>query len=268
MKSRVLALVLVLLICLLGCGGDPKPPSGFVHIHPGMYLRGSLDNEEGRESDEGPRHQVILTQGFFVSKTAVTQAKWTRVMGSNPSYFKGDDLPVEHVSWHDALTFCNKLSEQQRLEPAYLLLDGIWNWDRTANGYRLPTEAEWEYACRAGTTTRYHTGNSEADLDRAGWYAHNSDGKTHPVGLKEANAWGLYDMHGNVWEWCWDQYGLYPPGQVTDPYDFNPTTGAGQVIRGGSFHSWAGSCRSSRRFDLNSTYESYDVGLRLVRSVF
>jgi formylglycine-generating enzyme required for sulfatase activity len=151
-------------------------------------------------------------------------------MGNNPSRLKkgGPECPVETVSWEDAQKFIRKLSEK----------DG-------ENTYRLPTEAEWEYACRAGTDTPYYTGTTEADLDRAGWYSENSGGKTHPVRQKEANAWGLYDMHGNVWEWCQDWYGEYPEGTVTDPA--GPDKGSARVLRGGGWYRGAGYCRSGSR---------------------
>jgi formylglycine-generating enzyme required for sulfatase activity len=201
----------------------------FVWIPPDNFMMGSPEDEPGRFSDE-TLHKVILTEGFYMQTTEVTQAQWTAVMGSNPSYFDecGPDCPVENVSWEDAQSFLKKLNGR----------GGDYE-------YRLPTEAQWEYACRAGTTTRYHTGDSEADLARAGWYGGNSGGKTHPVGQKEANAFGLHDMHGNVWEWCADWFGGYPSGPVTDPT--GPESGARRVLRGGSWVSTARGCRSAYR---------------------
>jgi formylglycine-generating enzyme required for sulfatase activity len=173
-------------------------------------------------------------------------------MGSNPSRFKGEDLPVENVSWNDCLEFCRKLTERQRA--AGRLPAGV--------AYRLPTEAEWEYACRAGTTTRYYTGDSESDLARAGWYDGNSGDRTHPVGQKVANAFGLYDMHGNVWEWCQDWYGPYGTANATDPR--GPQRGPGRVVRGGGWYYYARKCRSAYRNFCNpdNAYDFY--GFRLV----
>jgi len=166
-------------------------------------------------------------------------------MGKNPSNFNGNDnCPVESVSWHDTQEFITKLNQKD---------DKI---------YRLPTEAEWEYACRAGTSTIYYTGNSVDDLDRAGWYSGNSGNKTHPVGEKETNAWGLYDMHGNVWEWCQDWYGDYPSGSVTDPIGL--PKGSFRVIRGGSWYSAAQSCRSASRPDFEPGIRLLILGFRLV----
>ena len=174
----------------------------------GKFMMGSNNGEE----DERPVHDVTLTKGFWMAKTEVTQAQWKSVMGNNPSRFQGDDLPVECVSWEDCQEFCRK------------------------TGLQLPTEAQWEYACRAGSS-RPHAGT--------GWFSGNSEGKTHPVGQKQPNAWGLYDMHGNVSEWCADWYGDYPGGAVTEP------TGAGsgvnRVLRGGSCRDNASNCRSANR---------------------
>ncbi len=218
----------------------------FVYIPPGEFMMGSPEDEPGRYEDE-KLHKVILTQGFYMQDTPVTQGQWQALMGNNPSHFKegGPECPVEKVSWEDAQEFIRKLSEK----------DG-------ENTYRLPTEAEWEYACRAGTDTPYYTGKTEADLDRAGWYSKNSGGKTHPVRQKEANAWGLYDMHGNVWEWCQDWYGEYPEGTVTDPA--GPDNGTDRVYRGGSWIFGAGDCRSDYRGWDDPGERGIDLGFRVL----
>ena len=219
----------------------------FVWIPPGTFLMGSPETEEGRFSRES-LHEVTLSKGFFMQTTEVTQSQWIAVMGNNPSYFKacGVDCPVEGASWNDVQEFIGRLNENS---------DGEY--------YRLPTEAEWEYSCRAGTSFRFNTGDSESDLDRAGWYGENSGGKTHPVGLKEPNAWGLYDMHGNVWEWCRDWYGNYPEYAVSDPT--GPANGAARVIRGGAWYRPAEYCRTAYRYWYVPDYRYHYLGFRLVR---
>lgn len=181
---------------------------------PGSFLMGSPESEEGHRSGER-QHRVTLTKGFWMAKYPVTQAQWKSVMGDNPSEFLGDNRPVEQVSWYDCQAFCKKA------------------------GFRLPTEAEWEYACRAGSKGPYAgTGR----LEDMGWFAGE---QPHPVGEKQPNAWGLYDMHGNVWECCEDWYGGYPSGAVTDPK--GASSGARRVCRGGSWFHTAQDCRSACR---------------------
>ena len=170
-----------------------------VYIRPGTFMMGSPNSEEGRFDDEGPQTQVTLSQGFWLGKSEVTQGQWDALVGSDFSSFKGADRPVEQVSWDDATQFCRKLTERERA--AGRLQDGY--------EYTLPTEAQWEYACREGMTG----GDAGlGDLDKVGWYDKNSGNATHPVAQKHANVWGLFDMHGNVWEWCRDWYGGYPGG--------------------------------------------------------
>jgi formylglycine-generating enzyme required for sulfatase activity len=168
-------------------------------------------------SDEKPAHPVTLTQPFYMGKFTVTQEQYEELIGENPSHFKGKDNPVESVSWDDAQAFCKKLSHQ------------------TNQTVQLPTEAEWEYACRAGTMTMYHSDDTESDLDRVAWYGKNSKNTTHPVGQKEANAFGLYDMHGNVLHWCKDWYGAdyYKKSVAENPQ--GPDQGTYRVLRGGSW---------------------------------
>ncbi len=223
-----------------------------VWIAPGTFTMGSPATEVGRDANEGPQTQVTLTQGYWLGKYLVTQVQYQAVMGSNPSYFSasGKDMPVEQVSWDDAMVFCQKLTAQEqaagRLPAGY--------------AFTLPTEAQWEYACRAGTTGPY-AGN----LDAMAWYADNSGHTTHPVGRKQPNAWGLYDMHGNVWEWCADWYGgSLLGGSVTDPT--GPASGSFRVFRGGGWDVGARDCRSAYRFYGGPGRRSNALGFRLVLS--
>ena len=221
-------------------------------IPSGTFTMGSPEGEPGRYSDE-TQHQVTLTQSYYMQTTEVTQGQWQTVMGSNPSFYSscGSDCPVESVSWNDAQTFITALNA---------LGEGT---------YRLPTEAEWEYAARAGSTTAFANGpitvmdcSYDANLNAMGWYCYNSGNTTHPVAEKQANAWGLYDMHGNVCDWCSDWYGSYPAGSVVDPT--GPSTGTGRVLRGGGWSNNAQRCRSASRGDLGPSYWYANVGFRLV----
>jgi formylglycine-generating enzyme required for sulfatase activity len=228
----------------------------FVLIKPGTFVMGSPEGEAGRGSNE-VQHSVTLTKSYYLQTTEVTQGQWKAVMGSNPSNFSscGDNCPVEQVSWEDAQEFIEKL-----------------NLHETANRYQLPTEAQWEYAARAGSTTALANGNlvetscgMDTNLNAMGWYCGNADSKTHPVAQKQANAWGLFDMHGNVWEWCSDWYGSYPDISVTDPG--GASSGSIRVIRGGSWSNNAQYCRSAERLYDSPGYRFYRIGLRLSRTL-
>ena len=220
----------------------------FVYIEPDTFMMGSPSSAPYREKDE-KQHRVTLTKGYYLQTTEVTQGQWKAVMGTNPSKFSncGDDCPVETVSWNDIQDFIRKLKQQEG-----------------GSKYRLPTESEWEYACRAGSTTAYCFGGSKGDLGSYVWYDTNSGSRTHPVGQKQPNAWGLYDMHGNVWEWCSDRYGDYASGTVTDPE--GPSSGDSRVFRGGSWYDYARNCRSANRDWYSPGERSRSLGFRLVLS--
>ena len=227
-----------------------------IWIKPGTFMMGSPENELGRSDDE-VQHQVTLTKGYWLGKYEVTQAQYEAVTGSNPANFKGSNRPVENVNWFDAVNFCEKLTEIEKA--AGRLPEGY--------EYTLPTEAQWEYACRAGTAAALNSGKNLSDesecseMDEVGWYGYNSDNETHSVGQKMPNAWGLYDMHGNVWEWCLDKYEDYPTSSVTDPV--GPDTGVHRVKRGGSLDLIAGSCRSAYRNSYSPEGRDFIFGFRV-----
>lgn len=222
----------------------------FVLIPAGTFMMGSPSDELGRRKDE-LQHKVTITKSFYLQSTEVTQRQWREIMGSNPSRFKdcGDNCPVEQVSWDDAQEFIVKLNEREGTDK-----------------YRVPTEAEWEYACRAGSTTKFCFGDDETKLSAHAWYYDNSGPRFHPVGQKKPNAWGLYDVHGNVREWCQDRYGFYPSSPVTDPT--GPSSGTfRRVFRGGSWGGYAGLCRSALRRWGDPGGPAYDLGFRVARDL-
>jgi len=216
-------------------------------ISAGSFIMGAVPGDDEANIDEKPQHRVEITKAFYIGVYEVTQAQWQAVMGTNPSYFKGSRRPVEQVSWNDAVEFCRRLSQREGVT------------------YRLPTEAEWEYACRAGTTTKFYWGNN-MNGDYA-WYRDNSGGKTHKVGRKQPNGWGLYDMSGNVWEWCSDWYdeGYYGRSPAKDPV--GPSSGMYRVVRGGCWTYYTANIRSSNRVRFSPDDWYYNNGFRVVREV-
>jgi len=230
-----------------------------VLIPPGEFMMGSPDSDSDAGSNWKPQHKVKITKPFYLGVCEVTQAEYETVMGKNPSWFSkgrggaeevsGEDTsghPVDNVSWDDAVKFCRELSAKE------------------GKTYRLPTEAEWEYACRAATTTRYSFGDDPASLGQFAWYEDNSDQKTHPVGEKKPNAWGLHDMHGNLREWCADFFGsdYYAVSPTDDP--MGPETGSYRVSRGGSWNYIARYCGSSSRERDEPSYRLHLLGFRVV----
>lgn len=226
-------------------------------IAPGRFIMGSPFNEAGRSNDEGPQTEVIITRGFWLGAFPVTQEEWKAVaedaadIAPEPSYFRGERLPVEQVSWNDTQ---NWLQHLNTLEDATHRLPPNFQ-------YRLPTEAEWEFACRAGSSTRFNFGDTDTALSDHAWYSANASGQTHPVGQKKPNASGFHDMHGNVWEWCHDRYGALPGGTQTDPT--GPPAGLNRVFRGGSWGVAASRCRSAYRVWNKPIYRDYTLGFRL-----
>jgi formylglycine-generating enzyme required for sulfatase activity len=240
-----------------------------VLIPKGTFMMGSPPSEENSIFDER-QHKVTITRDYYLGQFEVTQVQYEKVMGKNPSHFQGDELaerhpqtgqiikevdssnhPVEAVSWEDAVEFCQRLSDLPKEKKA-------------GRVYRLPTEAEWEYACRAGSTTAFSFGNEQDSLDDYAWFCDNSDHKTHPVGEKKPNAWGLYDMHGNVWEWCSDWYGEYPKDAVSDPS--GPSKGVDRVNRGGGWSTGSAGCGSLFRNRFFPANRIHYFGFRLALS--
>ena len=211
-----------------------------VYVIGGTFQMGSTTGE----SDEKPVHSVTVGS-FSIGETEVTQALWKAVMGSNPSYFEGDNLPVEMVSWNDCQTFIKKLNEL------------------TGETFRLPTEAEWEYAAKGGNKSKGYTYSGSNTIADVAWYRGNSDNETHAVATKSPNELGIYDMSGNVWEWCQDWYGSYSSSAQTNPT--GPSSGSDRVFRGGFWYSYASYCRSAFRYSLAPSSGTCDLGLRLAR---
>jgi len=267
-------------------------------IPAGDFSMGSPNNEMSRSSNEGPQHTVTLSS-FYIGKYEVTQQEYTELTGNNPSYFSSyppvsgeipEMQPVENISWYDAIEFCNALSVLEGFTPAYIIdkidpepnIWGVYKWEvqlnPDSNGYRLPTEAQWEYACRAGTATAFYNGNNYAGslynntlIGEVAWTGENANFNTHQTGLKQPNAWGLYDMHGNVQEWCWDWPREYSGDDQLDPQ--GASSGTERILRGGSafldpYTGFLGIGRDLRSAARRTNYEYYrsrEIGFRVVR---
>jgi formylglycine-generating enzyme required for sulfatase activity len=238
----------------------------FARIPAGEFWMGSPESDRDADDDEKPQHRVRLPRDFYLAIYPATHGQYGKVCPTD--YRLESDragFPIVGVSWLDAVTFCNALSEREGIEP-YYRVDRELVQVRAGDGYRLPTEAEWEYACRAGSTTKWSFGEDAAQIERYGWC---DCGSYQPVGLKEPNAWGLYDMHGNVWEWCWDWYAPYVEQAASfskqDPC--GPTIGRHRVMRGGSFYFQPWNARSAYRIGEHPTSRSDNIGFRLARTM-
>ncbi len=230
----------------------------------GEFMMGSPNGDDIADDDEKPRHWVTVS-GFRMAVTPVTVALYCEIMGGNPPPDAEAQQPVVDVSWYDAIRFCNALSKKEKYKPCYRIIFGRWICDWRADGYRLPTEAEWEYACRAGAKTRYSFGNDPEHLDAYAWYSGNTN-SLQPVGMKRPNRWGLHDMHGNVWEWCWDEYGPYSERPQKNPRGLlKLRRSERRVLRGGSFGNPPERLRSAiRSFD---EVRDRNFGFRCIRVV-
>ncbi|WP_461247019.1 SUMF1/EgtB/PvdO family nonheme iron enzyme, partial [Treponema sp. R6D11] len=244
-----------------------------IWIPGGTYLMGSPASEKGHKNSEVPQHEITLS-GFYMGKYEITQDQYRAVMGSNPSEFSDSgnwNRPVERLTWIDAIKFCNQLSYKEGLEQVYNIAGSDVTADFSKNGYRLPTEAEWEYACRAETTTAFNNGNNDynntASVSEVAWFGYNSSNWTHDIGKKKPNAWKLYDMHGNVFEWCWDAYDEnYYSKSISAINPTGPNNSDSKVVRGGSWENPDYSLlRSAARTGYFWNYSSHDIGFRVVR---
>ncbi len=254
---------------------NDQPTIDMVELNGGTFSMGSTVNFQ-----EGPVHEATITRKFRIATTELNQYAFKLLMGYNPSWFRGDSLPVEQVSWFEAIEYCNRRSIREGLQPCYTIGNDTIQCDFDADGYRLPTEAEWEYACRAGTTTHYYTGDAvqplvdcqsfvvDEALSEAGWWCRNSDLRTHIPGQKTPNAFGLFDMHGNVSEWVWDWFSgeTYANSSRIDPV--GPDFATERVTRGGSWDVGPFNCRSgSRQKPRHPDRKMHTVGIRLVQTI-
>jgi formylglycine-generating enzyme required for sulfatase activity len=260
MKRNLFFALAAALCAAAAFGQDAPAPAGMVRVEGGTFQMGSNNGDD----DERPVYSVTV-QGFSMGEFQVTQREWQEVMGNNPSERKGDGLPVTNVTWFEAVEYCNRRSRREGLVPAYGGGGENITCNFNASGYRLPTEAEWEYAAKGGNKDpmvyEYSGSNSPGSV---AWYIDNSGGSLHQVGTKQANSLGLYDMSGNVYEWCQDRYGNYPGGPQTDPR--GPSTGANRVVRGGSWGNDARYVRSAGRGSFTPSDRLSYIGFRVART--
>ncbi len=268
MRKNIRTLLILSIILCVCLSVSAHENSGMVFVQGGTF----------RNTRSNYYNKGVTVSDYWIGRCEVTQAEWESVMGNNPSYFRGANLPVENVSWYDCIEYCNRRSQLEGLTPVYTIdktlqdpnnteeYDDIkWivtvNW--TANGYRLPTEAEWEYAAGGGQLSRSFTYSGSETLNDVAWYDDNSGSTTHSVGIKQANELGLYDMSGNVWEWCWDRCG---DNVGTGANPSGPNSGSRRVLRGGSCRSSDDECESVYRGNHSADYRSVDLGFRLLRT--
>jgi formylglycine-generating enzyme required for sulfatase activity len=268
MKANLFRVLILMLFLIVGTifSAEETPrdqtPQGMVFVKGGKFQMGT--NELATE--EEPVHSVTL-DSFYMGKFEVTQEEWEAVMDNNPSIYKGDNLPVDNVDWYNAVEYCNKRSEKEGLTPCYKGSGDDITCDFNANGYRLPTEAEWEYACRGGLESHNYMYSGSNNPDEVAWHEMNSEDKTQPVGKKKPNEIGIYDMSGNIWEWCWDWYDkeYYKNSPANNPK--GAASGKQRSYRGGGGPGgrimWL---RSTERYSLEPTYKSFDMGLRIVKN--
>jgi formylglycine-generating enzyme required for sulfatase activity len=239
--------------------GNSETSEAFTSYSTGMELIlvpadefeiGSPSEEKDRFDYECSAHKVMIKNSFYMGKYPVSQKQWKKIMGKNPSHFKGEDRPVEMVSWNEVQKFVKKLNEKEGTDK-----------------YRLPSEAEWEYACRAGSKTKYYFGNEGSKLNEYAWYAENSGSQTHPIGQKKPNSWSLYDMHGNVWEWVQDKWHENYKNSPADGSAWEDENCSYRVSRGGSWFCDAELCRSTSRFKRDPEKHISNVGFRLLREL-
>lgn len=228
-------------------------------IPPGVLRMGGKPRNEVGGWDPEPQQLKLIERGFYIGIHPVTQAQWQAVTNVNPSKFKGEHRPVECISWHSAIAFCNALSQKEGRKPCYRVTGRDVIQDE-ADGYRLPTEAEWEYACRAGTTAAYCYGDNPRKVENYGWISRNAKMETHPVGLKKPNAWGLFDVHGNVDEWCWD---LVEATEATGYFHLDHREPNSRIARGGNWMRFPREVRSAYRYCYSDFYAQSWVGVRI-----
>jgi formylglycine-generating enzyme required for sulfatase activity len=224
-----------------------------IWVPPGKFVMGSPKSEPGHRQEEEELHQVTISRGFWVGQFEVTQAQFETILGDNPSAFKDPQMPVHKVNWHEAMEFCEVLTEREK---SVNRMPNKWS-------FNLPSEAQWEYACRADTTTVFHFGNEAEELPPYGWFADNSDGGPKTIGTKKPNAWGIHDLHGNMGEWCFDWYGkAYPVDGSVDP--ITEKASAFKVFRGGTYTDIPERCRAAHRHRITPETRNPWIGFRVV----
>lgn len=259
MNNSAFCFLAVALLVASACGSKSSPAASgdLVEVSGGTFV-------QGREAFTGETVHKVTLATFWIGRYEVTQREWQAVMGTDPSRFKGADLPVENVDWADAVDYCNRRSVKEGLTPCYVLDATRVKWNLAANGYRLPTEAEWEYAARGGETATTNMYPGGDDIFAVAWFCGNSENRTHLVGLKQPNRLDLYDMCGNVGEWVWDWYAGYPSVAVTDPA--GPEQGPSRITRGGGWTGGVPDMTVHSRIGYNPAILDDAVGFRVARS--